>query len=69
MNHLPSPESDPLLTERGAAALLAISVRTLQAWRSKGTGPAYVRVGRVIRYRRGDLLKWIEKNTSAAPST
>ncbi|KAA8825032.1 DNA-binding protein [Bifidobacterium myosotis] len=35
-----------------AAAVLAIPVTTLSRWRSKRRELPYVRVGRVIRYRR-----------------
>lgn len=52
-----------LLTEMHAADLLRLSVRTLQAWRTKGFGPAFVRAGRAVRYRRRDLITWIEANT------
>lgn len=54
---------DALLTEDEAADSLRISVRTLQAWRLKATGPAFIRVGRAIRYRRGDIKAWIKLNT------
>jgi hypothetical protein len=52
-----------LLTEIHAADLLRLSVRTLQAWRTQRVGPAFVRAGRAIRYRRRDLIAWIEANT------
>lgn len=61
----PRIEVEALLPEIHAARLLSLSVRTLQAWRCKGAGPAYVRAGRAVRYRRGDLLLWIEANTVA----
>jgi excisionase family DNA binding protein len=54
---------DALLTEDEAAESLRISVRTLQAWRLKAAGPPFVRVGRAIRYRRGDIQAWIRLNT------
>lgn len=54
---------DELLTEREAASLLKISSRTLQAWRPAGTGPAFVRVGRSIRYRRNALQEWLDQNS------
>ena len=56
-------ELDELTTEVEAADFLKISIRTLQAWRCRGVGPAYVRAGRAIRYRRRDLIAWIEANT------
>jgi hypothetical protein len=54
---------DALLAEVHAADLLGLSTRTLQAWRSKRQGPAFVRAGRAIRYRRRDLISWVEANT------
>ena len=56
-------EADVLLTESQAAQLLQISIRTLQAWRLRRSGPPYVQLGRAVRYRRSDLMGWIESNT------
>jgi hypothetical protein len=56
-------DHDALLTEVQAADLLRLSVRTLQAWRTKAFGPAFVRAGRAVRYRRRDLLTWVDINT------
>jgi Helix-turn-helix domain len=54
---------DALLTEAEAADFLRLSVRTLQAWRIRIAGPAFVQVGRAVRYRRRDLIAWIDANT------
>jgi hypothetical protein len=54
---------DALITEVQAADLLRLSVRTLQAWRTRAFGPAYVQAGRAVRYRRRDLIAWIEAST------
>ena len=51
---------DALLTGREAAALLRLSERTMERHRTYGTGPRYIALGRAIRYRRCDLLDWIE---------
>lgn len=58
-NRLAEFGDETLLSEVQASDLLFISVRTLQTWRCKGLGPAFVRAGRAIRYQRGDLLSWI----------
>jgi predicted DNA-binding transcriptional regulator AlpA len=66
-----SPTSDPdaLLTERQAAELLGFTARSLQAWRYRGDGPQYVRVGaRGIRYRRQDLQEWIKAHLQNSTS-
>ena len=57
---------DGLLTEVAAADLLSLSVRTLRAWRARAFGPAFVRAGRAVRYRRRDLLAWMDANTVAS---
>jgi hypothetical protein len=58
-----SNDTDALLKEDDAARLLSLSVRTLQAWRIRLAGPPFVRVGRAVRYRRRDLIAWIDANT------
>lgn len=59
-------DSDALLMEVQAADFLSLSVRTLQSWRLRGDGPPFVRAGgRAIRYRRRDLIAWINENTVA----
>ena len=64
MRDLPSEiptQSDPdeLLREPGAAEVLDVTPRTMEAWRHRGGGPPYIRLSaRAIRYRRGDLLEW-----------
>lgn len=53
-----------LLTPDQAAAALGLSHRTLAAWRSSRRNPLpWVKVGSRVRYRRSDLLAWIESRT------
>ncbi len=54
----PTPSAEPpeYLTTAEAAVLLGVSVRTLAALRAEGRGPAFVRVGRAVRYPRDLLL-------------
>lgn len=59
------PDLDALLTERQAAGFLNLSVRTLQGWRIRGGGPAYVKCGRAVRYRRCALVAYVEARTFA----
>src|SRR3981189_2967238 len=55
--------SDPLLTEGEAAEMRRQSIRTLQAERLRGGGCPFVKLGRSVRYRRSDVLRFIEVNT------
>ena len=52
----PVHEPDALLTERALASRWKMSVRSLQRWRSSGTGPVWMRIGGCIRYRFEDIL-------------
>ena len=56
-------DDESLLNESEAAKLLAVSARTLQAWRTKNAGPPFVRLGRAIRYRLKDLIEWVRSKT------
>jgi len=60
---------DRLMTEIEAADVLCYSVRALQNWRHRGGGPLFVKVSaRSIRYRKRDLLAWIEERTVKSTS-
>lgn len=48
------PPTTPL-HERDAAQYLGCQPITLRAWRMQGRGPAYIRLGRSIRYTVADL--------------
>ena len=49
-----------LLREREAAGLLDLSPATLRRWRSEGSGPRFVRLGRTVRYAVADLSAFVE---------
>jgi predicted DNA-binding transcriptional regulator AlpA len=48
-----------LLHPIDVAELLGVPVATLANWRSLGKGPPFLRVGRHVRYRAGDVDGWI----------
>ena len=54
---------DELLSIDEVAALLRAPVATLRYWRYLGTGPRSFRVGRAVRYWRGDVLAWLHEQT------
>lgn len=47
-------------TVQDVAEFLRVPVQTLYEWRTKGYGPKGIRVGRYVRYRREDVLAWVE---------
>jgi excisionase family DNA binding protein len=52
---------DEYLTEREVAELLKVSEGTLRRWRTEGTGPPSLRLGRGVRYLRRDVDAWAER--------
>lgn len=51
-----------LLTPPEAAEVLRTKARTIERWRTNGDGPAFVRIGRRVAYRRQDLEAFITQN-------
>lgn len=51
-----------LLSTMDAAKLLKCHPTTVKRWRRDKTGPRYVRLGRLIRYRPEDIDTWIDDN-------
>lgn len=49
-----------LLNETQVATILGISPKTLQAWRVRGVGPRFVKVGRLVKYLRANIQSWTE---------
>ena len=58
----------PLLTQRQASEMLALSERTVERLRVSGLGPKFVRCGRSIRYRVADLEEWIASRVVGSTS-
>ena len=50
-----------LLTPEELAELIRVRVGTLAAWRNRRQGPAYVRVGDLIRYPADAVEAWVSK--------
>ena len=57
-----------LRTEQQAAALLKISVKTLQGWRSRGGGPRFIKLGRCVRYALADLEAFVQAAVRSSTS-
>jgi excisionase family DNA binding protein len=57
-----------LLTQKEVARQLGISGRTLERHRVTGTGPRWLRLGRLVRYRISDLEEWVESSVRRSTS-
>lgn len=55
--------TDPLYAPPTVAEHLGLSVQALALMRHEGTGPAYVKLGRRVRYRMSDVEAWLDANT------
>lgn len=64
----PEAPMSALLTEKETAALLRISVKALQRWRCRGTGPKFLKFGSCVRYRRGDLQDFVLQSLRSSTS-
>jgi hypothetical protein len=53
---------DILLTEKQYAEIRQESDRTIQRERENGTGCRYVKMGRAVRYRKRDIIDFIERH-------
>jgi excisionase family DNA binding protein len=63
-------ENSDLLDCEAAAELLNVTPGTLSVWRTTGRyGLPFVKIGRKVRYRRADLLAWIERRTRQSGAT
>ena len=56
-------ENKQLLSTEELAELLGVHPATLATWRHEGRGPKFVKVGKVVRYRRGEIDAFLDSNT------
>jgi len=59
---------DPLLTPRDASAFLGLSRSGLAKLRLTGGGPPFIKLGRQVRYRLGDLEAWLRGEVRSSTS-
>lgn len=56
-------EFEKLLTGQEAAEILGISNQTMRIHRIKGGGVKFVKVGRMVRYRKSDIEAYLNART------
>lgn len=56
----PPIDLERLLTLDEVSTYLGIPVNTLYAWRTQSKGPRAIKVGKHLRYRRGDVESWLD---------
>ncbi|MCQ1549838.1 MAG: helix-turn-helix domain-containing protein [Candidatus Accumulibacter phosphatis] len=59
-----------LVDDKTAAQIIGAKPSTLGVWRSTGRyALPFIKVGRMVRYRRSDLEAWLEKRTRETGAT
>lgn len=48
-----------MLNEIEVAAMLSLAPETLRAWRVRGKGPPFAKLGEAIRYDEDDVKSWV----------
>ena len=62
--------SSALLDEKAAAAVIDVAPGTMSVWRSTGRySLPFIKVGRNVRYRRSDLIAWLDKRYRESGAT
>lgn len=56
--------TDHLMTTGEVAAYLTVPVNTIYQWRTRGVGPRAARVGRHLRWRKADVDRWVDQQTT-----
>ena len=54
-----SRQPSEVLDEKQVAAYVNVSLATVRRWRLLRTGPKFVKIGALVRYRRTDLEDWL----------
>lgn len=58
-----------LLTTKQVSRIYGIPKATLEFWRWGKRGPTYVKMGRSVRYKVGEVESWLEANTVESDET
>ena len=63
-----SSHSEFLVDQEEIAKCLKVAPKTMEAWRSRGGGPPYILVGRLVRYSPEMVRKWVNSNVRHSTS-
>jgi predicted DNA-binding transcriptional regulator AlpA len=67
-----SQQKKKTLTPKEVEAEYGYSERTLESWRHRGQGPAWLKPGKSVRYDRADIEAWhakIKVTPTGSPTT
>ena len=49
------------MSRKEVAAVIGVAPQTLARWAWAGGGPPYIRIGKLAKYRRAEVLSWISQ--------
>jgi predicted DNA-binding transcriptional regulator AlpA len=55
-------DDDVLITSLELPRYVPVSTPTLDKWRCERRGPRFVKMGRIVAYRAGDVRTWLRDN-------
>ena len=58
----PDPDAPEVLSAKQAASYLGCSREHLARLRIRGTGPKFAKLGKMIRYRKTEIDKWLDEH-------
>lgn len=58
-------DDDELWKIERVSEITGVPVATLHVWRTRKRGPAGFKIGRSLRYRRSEVLRWITEQERA----
>lgn len=62
------PSWEELLDQRAVARMINATEKFLEARRHRGGGPVFCKIGSLVRYRRSDVMDWIEAQRRTSTS-
>lgn len=61
-----TPHVPEYISGKDVARIAGVTELTVRRWRDRGTGPRYIKLGRIYRYPTRGVLSWLE---SCAPDS
>jgi hypothetical protein len=58
-----------LRDESAIAKELDVEVKTLQAWRTRGDGPPFLKIGRLVKYDLESVRAWVKSRERTSTSS
>ena len=65
---MPEDSNTKVLTTPPAAAYMGLKPSTLEAWRVRGGGPVFLKLGKAVRYRQSDLDRFLDEQSRRSTS-